>query len=120
MKSSVGIDLAEVERIRRAMENPRFLREFFTEEEQAYIGSRPCPEQSAAGSWAAKEAFSKAVGTGVRGWSLREVGVVHDPLGRPALCLSGRAAMLFSEYEFSLSISHTDAMAAAVVLAQRQ
>ena len=56
----------------------------------------------------------------MRGWSLREVGVVHDPLGQPGLCLSGRAAALFSEYEFSLSISHTGTMAAAVVLAQQQ
>ena len=65
------------------MENPRFLVEFFTEAERSYILARHTPEQSAAGAWAAKEAFSKAVGTGVRGWSLREVEVLHDPLGRP-------------------------------------
>ena len=68
----------------------------------------------------AKEAFSKAVGTGVRGWSLREVEVLHDSLGKPVLRLHGRAAQQFSDYAFSLSISHTDTMAAAVVLAEKQ
>lgn len=120
MTGSVGIDLAEVARIRKAMENPRFLEEFFTGEERAYITARHTPEQSAAGAWAAKEAFSKAVGTGVRGWSLREVEVLHDPLGKPYIRLHGRAAEQFSEYAFSLSISHTDTMAAAVVLAEKQ
>ena len=37
MNSSVGMDLAEISRIRKAMENPRFLLEFFTESERAYI-----------------------------------------------------------------------------------
>ena len=120
MKGSVGMDLAEISRIRKAMENPRFLLEFFTENERAYITARHTPEQSAAGAWAAKEAFSKAVGTGVRGWSLREVEVLHDPLGQPVLRLHGRAAQQFSDYAFSLSISHTDTMAAAVVLAEKQ
>lgn len=120
MKNSIGTDLAEVARIRKAMENPRFLVEFFTEAERSYILSRHTPEQSAAGAWAAKEAFSKAVGTGVRGWSLREVEVLHDPLGRPFLQLHGRAARQFAGYAFSLSISHTAAMASAVVLAEKQ
>ena len=61
MKNSIGTDLAEVARIRKAMENPRFLVEFFTEAERSYILARHTPEQSAAGAWAAKEAFSKAV-----------------------------------------------------------
>ena len=114
MKNSIGTDLAEVARIRKAMENPRFLVEFFTEAERSYILARHAPEQSAAGAWAAKEAFSKAVGTGVRGWSLREVEVLHD------LQLHGRAARQFAGYAFSLSISHTAAMASAVVLAEKQ
>lgn len=81
MNGSVGMDLAEISRIRKAMENPRFLLEFFTENERAYITARHTPEQSAAGAWAAKEAFSKAVGTGVRGWSLREVEVAARSIG---------------------------------------
>ena len=59
MNGSVGMDLAEISRIRKAMENPRFLLEFFTKNERAYITARHTPEQSAAGAWAAKEAFSK-------------------------------------------------------------
>lgn len=51
MNGSVGMDLAEISRIRKAMENPRFLLEFFTENERAYITARHTPEQSAAGAW---------------------------------------------------------------------
>ena len=50
MNGSVGMDLAEISRIRKAMENPRFLLEFFTENERAYITARHTPEQSAAGA----------------------------------------------------------------------
>ena len=52
MKNSIGTDLAEVARIRKAMENPRFLVEFFTEAERSYILARHTPEQSAAGACA--------------------------------------------------------------------
>lgn len=120
MKNSIGTDLAEVARIRKAMENPRFLVEFFTEAERSYILARIHRSSLLPVPWAAKEAFSKAVGTGVRGWSLREVEVLHDPLGRPFLQLHGRAARQFAGYAFSLSISHTAAMASAVVLAEKQ
>ena len=75
MNSSVGVDIVEVERIRQAMENPRFLREFFSQEEREYFAGKFYPEQSAAGAYAAKEAFAKAVGTGILGFGLQEVSV---------------------------------------------
>ena len=78
MNGSVGMDLAEISRIRKAMENPRFLLEFFTENERAYITARHTPEQSAAGAWAAKEAFSKAMGTG-GGSAARSIGEAGSP-----------------------------------------
>lgn len=117
MNSSVGVDIVEVERIRQAMENPRFLREFFSQEEREYFAGKFYPEQSAAGAYAAKEAFAKAVGTGIRDFGLQEVSVCHDSLGCPYFLLSGRAAQLYRDWRFSLSISHTSMQAIAFVLA---
>ena len=120
MENSVGVDIVDVERIRRAMENPRFLAEFFSPEERAYFAGKYHPEQSAAGVYAAKEAFSKAVGTGIRNFALREVAVIHTELGQPFFDLTGRAAELYGGWQFSLSISHPVTQAVAFVLASHE
>ena len=72
-----------------------------------------------AGAFAAKEAFAKALGTGIRGFSLCEVEVLHDTLGAPYFALSGKAAALAEAraLEFTLSITHTGTLAAAMVTA---
>ena len=116
-----GIDLTEIDRIRRSASNPRFIARVFSVEEQAYFkGQRdPCPSMAAC--FAAKEAFSKALGTGVRGFQLREVSVVHDSLGAPSLHLCGEAEKRAQEKGFhsiSLSLTHTSSLAAAVVVAE--
>ena len=87
-----GIDLTEIDRIRRAARNPRFVTRVFSAEEQAYFAGQKDPAPSMAACFAAKEAFSKALGTGVRGFKLAEVSVVHDAFGAPRLRLSGAAA----------------------------
>lgn len=75
-----------------------------------------------AASFAAKEAFSKALGTGIRGFALAEVSVLRDSLGAPYFALSGRAARLAEErgLRFSVSLSHTEDLAAAFVVAWRE
>jgi holo-[acyl-carrier protein] synthase len=82
-------------------------------------GMRP---ETIAASYAAKEAFSKAMGTGVRGFSLAEVSVLRDSLGAPYFALSGRAARLAAERGlcFSVSLTHTDELAAAFVVAWQE
>ncbi len=79
-------------------------------------GMRP---ETIAANFAAKEAFAKALGTGVRGFSLGEVSVLRDRLGAPYFLLSGRAKQLAEErgLAFSVSLTHTDALAAAFVVA---
>lgn len=118
-----GIDLTEIDRIRRSARNPRFVTRVFSAEEQAYFAGQKDPGPSMAACFAAKEAFSKALGTGVRGFKLSEVSVVHDALGAPRLRLSGMAAQRAEERgitELSLSLTHTGALAAAVVVAMGQ
>src|SRR4029077_2643322 len=59
----VGVDLIEIERVRRALDRyPRFRERCFTDAERAYCDSRPNPAQSYAGRFAGKEAVGKALG----------------------------------------------------------
>lgn len=116
----LGIDLCGVERIERELKrSDAFLRRFFTNSERAYIASRgQMGAQSAAAMFAAKEAFLKAVGTGIGGGiALDEIAVEHLPGGAPAYRLTGtaqaRLGELGAERAF-LSLTHEAGMAAAV------
>ena len=113
---SLGVDIAEVVRIRRAVRRwgDRFLDKHFTRQEIDYCLAKARPAESLAARFAAKEAFAKAwPGPGTPGW--HEVEVVMK--GRsPAYRLSGRAA----GYRAELSLSHTHAHAVAVALVHRR
>lgn len=117
-----GIDLIEIERIRHSCENPTFINRVFGEKERAQFLAQAHPATHMAGAFAAKEAFAKALGTGIRGFSLCEVEVLHDALGAPYFALSGQAKALADaqNLEFALSITHTDTLAAAFVTAYRK
>ena len=107
MVRGVGCDLAEVGRIGRALENPRFLEKVYTAGERAYLESKS-PE-TAAGLWAAKEAVSKALGTGFTGFAMTDIEICRDRIGRPWVQLHGPAARLLSDLgggEILVSISH--------------
>jgi holo-[acyl-carrier protein] synthase len=92
----IGSDLCNVERIERSLERfgERFLNRVFTETERAKAASRPLTRAGTlAKRFAAKEAFSKAVGTGFkRGVFMKDIGVVNAPSGAPTLHLTGGAA----------------------------
>lgn len=91
----IGSDICDIRRIERSLERfgDRFLARVFTETEQAKAGSRPFTRAGTlAKRFAAKEAFSKAVGTGFkRGVYMRDIGVVNLPSGQPTLKLTGGA-----------------------------
>ena len=114
-----GIDLTEIERIKKSCQNPRFIARVFSAKEQEYFASKRNPYPSMAAAFAAKEAFSKALGTGIRGFELNEVSVEHDPLGAPFFTFTGHAAEIVRQrrLSFSLSLTHTDTVAAAFVVA---
>lgn len=114
-----GLDLLAIDRIRESIKNPRFIARVFSDEERDYFGAMKDPAPSMAACFAAKEAFAKAVGTGVRGFSLNEISVAHDEFGAPYLRLAGAAKDLAEQkgLSFSLSLTHTDDTAAAVVVA---
>ncbi len=117
---SVGTDILDISRIKRLInDNPRFFERFYGENEQAELKLRSYPPETAAGMFCAKEAFSKALGTGVVGFSLNEVELLHHDNGAPYLKLSGKALEIAIErqLDFSVSISHTNDIATAVVIA---
>ena len=104
-----GIDIVDIKRIERSLKSESFKARVYGEDELKELESkRP-----------AKEAFAKALGTGVRGFSLCEVQVLHDEYGAPYFALSGKAQKIANEkgLEFSLSIAHTDTVATASVIA---
>ena len=91
----LGSDLCNIERIQNSLDRfgTRFEQRVFTEVEQAKAARRPFTRAGTyAKRFAAKEAFSKAVGTGFkRGVFMRDIGVVNAPSGAPTLALSGGA-----------------------------
>jgi holo-[acyl-carrier protein] synthase len=97
----LGSDLTNIERIATSLEKwgEKFEARCFTEVEQAKAARRPLTRAGTyAKRWAAKEAFSKAIGTGFsRGVFHRDIGVVNLPSGAPTLHLTGGAAMRLAE-----------------------
>ncbi len=113
----VGIDLIEIERVRRALERYADFRErCFTEAERAYCDSRPNPAQHYAGRFAGKEAVGKALGVGVH-FTWREIEIRGRP--KPGVHLSGRTRAWADEIgarRIELSMTHSRELAAAVCL----
>ncbi len=96
----IGVDLTHVPRIEAAIERweSRFLNRVFTPAEVSFCHKRPRPVSCLAMRFAAKEAFSKALGTGMRrGVYWRDIEVFHHPSGKPGLNLYGNALRLTGE-----------------------
>jgi holo-[acyl-carrier protein] synthase len=110
----VGVDLIEIERIRRALERPGFRERCFTEAERAYCDSKANPAQHYAGRFAGKEAVGKALGCGVY-FTWREIEIRGRP--KPGVQLSGRTAAWAEKVNagaIELSMTHSKELAAAV------
>ena len=123
MIAGVGIDLCDISRMEKLLQDGRFLARFFSVEEQAYIhGKGKTAAASMAGIFAAKEALTKTLGCGLSGGELSDIAVLHDESGAPYYDLRGNWARLAVEkgiIRFHLSISHDGGVAAAVCIAER-
>ena len=126
MITGTGIDMAEVDRIRRTIERfgRRFIERVFTAGEIAYVERRGSAGryQRYAARFAAKEAGMKAIGTGWRrGVRWRDFEVVNLPSGRPTLRFHGAAAQFAEQLAMrgvALSITHTATHAMASVIVE--
>ena len=118
----LGVDIAEVDRVRAAIERrgEAFLRRVFTPAEIAYCEHHRDRFERYAGRFAAKEAAMKALGTGWRrGIRWLDIEVLRLPSGKPALQLRGRAKEFAERLEvknISLSITHSGNTALAQVI----
>lgn len=105
---SVGLDIVEIARIRKAG-TPAFLRRVFSRSEIAYCKGKKSQWQHFAVRFAAKEAVYKALG--LEGVALRDISVARDVDGRPSVVLNGKPLP-----SVALSLSHSDHYAAAVAV----
>jgi holo-[acyl-carrier protein] synthase len=116
---AIGVDIIEIDRVRQSVERfgPRFLDRVYTEAEQAYCRGR-APQL--AGRFAAKEAVSKALGTGIRRIHWRSIEILPNKAGAPRVTLHARAEQRFAALGLSsiqVSISHSRENAVAVAIA---
>jgi holo-[acyl-carrier protein] synthase len=117
-----GIDIAEVPRIRQAIERfgDRFIQRVYTEGEILYCDSKANRVERYAARFAAKEAAMKALGTGWNhGVRWRDCEVTRMPGGRPTLTFHGKAAEFAAKLgakNAALSLSHTAEQAIAQVI----
>lgn len=110
----VGVDLIEIERIRRALERPGFRERCFTDAEIAYCDAKPNPAQHFAGRFAGKEAVGKALGSGVH-FTWREIEIRGRP--KPGVVLHGQTRAFAERVgagRIDLSMTHSRDLAAAI------
>lgn len=117
----IGVDIIEIERVRQAIQNNKnFLSKLFTEREIDYFISRNMNSEVIAGNFAAKEAVSKALGTGMRGFSFKDIEILRNELGKPEVILHNGANLIGNKLvgnnnslRVHLSISHNNSSAIA-------
>lgn len=113
----IGTDIIEVERIKKAL-NKRgdFLKKVFTEKEIKMFYKKGNNPQTIAGNFAAKEAISKSLGLGIRGYNFTDIEILRDELGKPVVKIYNNLEQIYIKYnvsEIKVSISHSESYAVA-------
>ncbi|WP_448821090.1 holo-ACP synthase [Cetobacterium sp.] len=112
----IGNDIVEIERISKAIEKKGFKERVFTAKEIAQIQAKGNKTESYAGRFSAKEAISKALGTGVRGFNLIDIEILNNALGKPEVILKGNLDEKNDEIIVEISISHCKEYATAIAV----
>jgi hydroxyethylthiazole kinase-like uncharacterized protein yjeF len=119
--AGVGVDVVDVERFRTVLaRTPGIAARLFTDDERAYAEQARDPVERLAARFAAKEAVLKALGTGLSGASWHDVEVQRSAAGRPTVAVGGvvaERARAAGVVGFELSLTHTDLVAEATVVA---
>lgn len=117
----IGIDAVDVERFRHTLERTPSLRaRLFTPDELDYLADRLDPVPGLAARFAAREAAMKALDLGLGAWGFHDLSVGRDGIGPPKLIVVGKALEVARQHGVSgwkVSLTHTDAVAMAVVAA---
>ena len=115
-----GVDIIEIDRIETAVKRTKnFINKVFTEKEIKIFETRGFKSEVIAGNFAAKEAVSKAVGTGFRSFGLKDIEILRDEFGKPVVNLSNKVYEVLKRKDLNIyvSISHnrTNAIAYAIM-----
>ena len=116
MVSGIGIDVVNIERIERLSESVRKKLFHHLELDEASQLNPAMQSQFLAGRFAAKEALGKALGTGLKHLSLKDIWVERGDAGEPVLHFSGKAEQLVGNRKVFISISHDAPVAVAMVV----
>ena len=113
----IGIDIIEVKRIEASLsKRGDFLRKIFTDKEIKMFEDKGNNPQTIAGNFAAKEAISKSLGLGIRGYNFKDIEILRDDLGNTLVKTYNNLKQICIDYsvlEIKVSISHTKDYAAA-------
>jgi holo-[acyl-carrier protein] synthase len=117
----IGVDIIEIYRIKELIDkNKRFLEKVFTVKEIEYFESKGLRAETIAGNFAAKEAISKSIGTGIRKFNLKDIEVLRNDLGKPIVKTYNNFNQICIDYnisEIKVSISHCKDYAIANAIA---
>ena len=123
MIAGIGTDIADVRRFQKWVRNPEMIERFFNEKERKASGSEAALCQHYAVRFAANEAFSKALGSGITGFNLKEVYITNNSEGKPSLNIEGAALSLMKERlgdcKAFVSLSHEKEYALAFVILEK-
>ena len=116
----IGNDIIEIERIEKAISKEGFKAKVFTQREIENIVKRGNRAETYAGIFSAKEAISKAIGTGVREFSLTDLEILNDDLGKPYVIVSDKLNKIIQRkkenYQIEIAISHSKKYATAMAI----
>ena len=116
----IGNDIIEIERIEKAISKEGFKNKVYTQRELENIEKRGNRTETYAGIFSAKEAISKAIGTGVREFSLTDLEILNDDLGKPYVAVSEKLDKIIKDkkedYQIEISISHSKKYAIAMAI----
>ena len=116
----IGNDIIEIERVEKAILKEGFKNKVYTQKELENIEKRGNRTETYAGIFSAKEAISKAIGTGVREFSLTDLEILNDDLGKPYVVVSEKLDKILKtkkeDYQIEISISHSRKYATAMAI----
>ena len=116
----IGNDIIEIERIEKAISKEGFKNKIYTQRELKNIEKRGNRTETYAGIFSAKEAISKAIGTGVREFSLIDLEILNNDLGKPYVVVSEKLDKILKnkkeDYQIEISISHSKKYATAMAI----
>jgi holo-[acyl-carrier-protein] synthase len=116
----IGNDIIEIERVEKAISKEGFIAKVYTQREIENIVKRGNRTETYAGIFSAKEAVSKAIGTGVREFALTDLEILNDDLGKPYVIVSDKLKKIIQRkkenYQIEIAISHSKKYATAIAI----